>query len=763
MRILQGLKYIQAKVKKNYYYVVCVVELLVLLVGGIKIARETPLSFFFGSDTIFADTADGRWYGNYLGEENAGEVQFLRTEEMQLEKGIYRIVVNVSSTDGGTISVAGEQTGPKSLWADNVGISKYDTSKAFYIWANDKIGRFQVQIFSNGGTLIAEDVVVQTARVSNGYKVVCLLLKLVLLNGIVAVYFFRRRLQKYSIVIAGIAGIALLSSLGVLMRYMLPGHDLNFHLMRIEGLKEGLLSGVFPVRIQSNWCNGWGYAVSIMYGDTSLFLPAIMRILGFTIQTSYKTFVIVINILTALIAWYSFEKMCGNKKIALLGSFLYTMSPYRLCCIYIRGAFGEYTAMMFLPIVLLGFWYVFYEDGEKKSGSKVLTLTIGLSGLIQTHILTCQMVAVFVVLGCIVYIKKVLNKNAIIYFVKVLVLTVLANLWFIIPFLRYYKEPLICTSFTEMHSNYQIYGVSLTELLALESSGFYDFSWAGITSLANKFSAPLGNGLLLCAVFSMLALWNQKIQEESKGVKVLLVGGVLATWLATNLFPYHNLQEYLPAVASFLGKVQFPYRYLSISCLLLTAVGVLAFSLTKKTIAKNIYVAIITGVVLISAVQSMGYIYQTIYGGSYELHYDSNSLYSNYLMGNEYLYEGAESWLTEIDRIAGGEGISIINSTKETNSMVVKCKTTAGDAYLEVPIFYYPGYVAVDENNNSYTVERGNNSRIRVTLPNGFEGKITVNFKEPLLWRVGEIISLLTMMGMVMFYFINRRKSQLQD
>ena len=69
------------------------------------------------------------------------------------------------------------------------------------------------------------------------------------------------------VTILAIAGITFISSIGLMTRYIHPGHDLEFHLLRIEGLRDALLIGNFPDRVQSNWCYGWGYAVSAMYGD----------------------------------------------------------------------------------------------------------------------------------------------------------------------------------------------------------------------------------------------------------------------------------------------------------------------------------------------------------------------------------------------------------------------------------------------------------------------------------------------------------------
>ncbi len=45
------------------------------------------------------------------------------------------------------------------------------------------------------------------------------------------------------------------------------GHDLNFHLYRIEGIKDGILSGQFPVRIHPTHNNGYGYITASVYPE----------------------------------------------------------------------------------------------------------------------------------------------------------------------------------------------------------------------------------------------------------------------------------------------------------------------------------------------------------------------------------------------------------------------------------------------------------------------------------------------------------------
>ena len=63
-------------------------------------------------------------------------------------------------------------------------------------------------------------------------------------------------LSKSAVNVALIA-LALFATYPVMSNYISYGQDLNFHLYRIEGIKDGLLSGQFPVRIDPTHNNGY--------------------------------------------------------------------------------------------------------------------------------------------------------------------------------------------------------------------------------------------------------------------------------------------------------------------------------------------------------------------------------------------------------------------------------------------------------------------------------------------------------------------------
>lgn len=60
---------------------------------------------------------------------------------------------------------------------------------------------------------------------------------------------------------------------------------------------------------------------------------------------------------------------------------------------------------------------------------------LGFSGIIQSHVLSCEIAGVFTILLCLLCIRKVFRKRTFLELVKVVVGTVLANIWFLLPML----------------------------------------------------------------------------------------------------------------------------------------------------------------------------------------------------------------------------------------------------------------------------------------------------------------------------------------
>ena len=102
------------------------------------------------------------------------------------------------------------------------------------------------------------------------------------------------------------------------------------------------------MRIYSQAKDGYGYAPSLFYGELFLYFPAVLRLLGMSVQGAYRTYVMVVQALTAGISFFSFRQMFRHNKTALLGSILYMMAPYHIYNIYWRSAVGNIPLYVYL-------------------------------------------------------------------------------------------------------------------------------------------------------------------------------------------------------------------------------------------------------------------------------------------------------------------------------------------------------------------------------------------------------------------------------
>ena len=81
-----------------------------------------------------------------------------------------------------------------------------------------------------------------------------------------------------------------------------------------------------------------------------------------------------------------------------------------------------------------------------------------------------------------------------------------------------------------------------------------------------------------------------------------------------------------------------------------------------------------------------------------------------------------------------------------------------GETYVEAPLNYYPYYHVTDENGNELATDITELLRLRITLPEASSGTVTIHFEIPAIWRVGDIISLLTLAGLAALAVLSCRK-----
>ena len=580
------------------------------------------------------------------------------------------------------------------------------------------------------------------------------------------------------------------------------GQDLGFHLNRIEGIYLELSRGVFPVRLQSFWMEGYGYPVSIYYGDIFLYLPALLRLIGVPVVEAYKLFLFLVNLATVLVAYYSFSGIMGDRLLGAIGAFVYATSNYRLLDLYIRAAVGEYTALVFLPLVVYGvcLLYGWTADTSKKepaaeasrtgpaksgklwAGSGLCTeaiapLVTGMSGILLSHMMTLEITGICLIVVCVINIKKTFSPGVFLTYLVSVVATLLITLFFSVPFVDYFLTENV--RINEVVGNARQIQESGTRLYE-----FFDFFMIPFSNLDPSVSDDrmlTTPGMVLMGTFLVgLAEWLYSlIKRESGGqrlriIKTLTAAALILLFVSSDMFPWNSLGR-SGAIGDLLAQVQFPWRYTGIATVVLTLLllvlldGVngkrerLSFGIEKPKIsaardrAGTSYIASVF--MILSVAAAMCVWFTGVYFRYAELDtFKTTADLDTYDMGFiEYLRPDAvrEDFTHEI-RVTAGEAEEVVELDRDGTAMDLYVRSKDG-ATIELPVLRYKYYQLTDDTGKSYELSDGKNDEISFYVDADFDGVLYLRYVPPMLWRIAESVSLafvLILLGGWLFFVL---------
>ncbi len=690
---------------------------------------------------------------HYSGEAafEVGKAQsnYVIYDQIVLPPGVYEVeleyqsdtsLVNLCTVKDGTVFNGGLLTNGECLYKN-----LHKTS--FRFWLLEGTESLQVQINYDGdGSLVTGNLVINE---TNALWTILLTIIWSITLPAIAVPAFRRYdnmvgvSQDKKTVIFGLGVIVLIASLPYLYGGGTGGADWGYHLQRIEGVKDGILSGQFPLRLEPEWLFGHGYANGVFYCNTLLYFPAILRLLGFTVTASYNLYCIALNVATACIAYYCFMKMFRSRFTGLLCSALYTLSVFRTYKLIITGAVGEGSAVTFMPLVLYGLYRAFSEDVKDRSYKTVwIPIAVGYAGLMQTHVLSCEITAFLTIIVCVVFVKKIFVKETFCELAKGALSAVAMSAWYLVPFLDYYINE-------DMHIRH-------VSARTIQDRGLYVaqlfFNWwrmgdnAVSGDLGMVHSHAMGIGLILGIGFMVFfILWfSGKWKQEndrivSLGKTASIMGGMLML-MSLNIFPWDRIRRMNGVTASLVSSIQFPNRFLGWGSAFLVAVwGCLLWYFGKKDKKWYYYISIIC----IIAGLATSNIYLLDYVGhdtQYTYLYNEEAMGTGYISGAEYVVEGTQAELLDYADPSASDGIEIVRFDKEYLHMWVTCINAGSEeGYLELPLMHYTGYRAyVTGTGEELPTMKGTNNIVRVLIPAEFEGEVEVKFVSPIHWRISE-------------------------
>lgn len=739
--------------KRRSFRVLVVAELILLLAGVPGLFGKNRV-YEYGTENMHTDSGIlDREKGICYAGEGAGEMgSMVDFVDISLPRGVYSVEVRYQADTfmKNYCYVSRGTAGYKGLLS--IGEHCYPATEAtdFMFWLLEDAAGIGVHVSYGGqGNLSVSGLTVRETNALNRIWIFCIAVGGVTIN-LCYLYFAYDRQFGISVKNKTVHFVLLLtilfSSMPLMVDYVANSGDLLFHLLRVEGIKDSILNGQFPNRIAPGWQQGYGYAAPIFYGETALYIMAFLRLTGFTILTSYRIFFFILNVVTVLTAYYCFKKIFKEEYTGLLCTVLYTLSIYRIFKTFFTGGFGESIAITLLPVLAYGFYRVFSEDAESEGYQRsFIPLTIGFTGLIQTHLLTGELVGLFTIILCLIMIKKVLRKHTFIVLGKTVVYSCLLSAWFLVPFLDYM-----------MTGNFVIQNVSAR---TIQERGLYPahlsfaFPISGNNALfdANGMydSQPVNLGFVL---FAVLLLWaglrffgrTEVLKKEELALgRIAAWFAVLSTGMSLYLFPWDRIQRINSLTATLVSSLQFPSRMLSIAVIMLTLLA----GVTAKCVSDNygkqgriIFTGAVAVMVMMSSLWLLTYMTYHMSGGYL---YNEEGMGSGYISGAEYLPYGADPslFIPGEPKIYGD--ISLDGYEKNGLTVDVQCTNTGtGTGGIELPLLFYKGYRAWDlDTGERFAVQAGENFSVKVLLPAGYGGTVRTAFVSPFYWRIAEGVS----------------------
>ena len=513
------------------------------------------------------------------------------------------------------------------------------------------------------------------------------------------------------------------------------GHDTTFHLVRLCNLADSLAQGQFPARLGTFSYNGYGAITSVFYPDVFLYVPALLMNMGASMQYAVNLFFIAVNAASAMTMYIAAKRIFRDAWMGACASVLYTLSVYRVSDVFTRYAFGEMTAMVFLPLFLLGLYEVVFGNRDRW-----LTLALGAAGIFLSHMLSTLICGATAVGVGVLFIVKIVREKRLGAIVKAAGATALLCAFQLGPFLMYSAQGIGAQSLAKDPAYFALHPAQLLLL------GAGELSVDPADSRLSTFALEIGLPLL---VGGLLALYVTAAREErdARGRYALLfaAAGALFAVMATTIFPWSHVRVLTRGLTDYL---QFPWRFLMMTAALLSLAGGWGCVRFARGHGEQMTLAMLA----LAAVCALPTLTDEARNSDYIPFGETVSPDLAYV---EYTIPGTETKPTkERDVLTAGD-VQLTAYQRDGARITAQVCAQKGGA-VSFPLFGYDGYrAALDGEEIAWTL--GENNRLTVELEAGMQGELRVWFAGRAAWRIADGLSLLAALALAVFAAKQRR------
>lgn len=498
-------------------------------------------------------------------------------------------------------------------------------------------------------------------------------------------------------------------------------HDSESHVARLASFYQSLSEGNLIPRWAGNLNNGFGTPILMFLYPFPEYLGSLFHFFGASFIDSVKI-VFALGFFLSGIFMYLWAKEELGEEGGLVAGIFYIIVPYRFVDIYVRGALGENTAFVFLPLAL---WSI-YKIGQTSKLKYVWITSLGVTGLILSHNALSLMFLPMIVLY--IFYKFWLTKQKKIFFFSVVTGVLFGfflSAFFWIP--AFFEGKYTLRDIVISGKGVAGHFSTLKQLI------YSPWGYGGSGGPLSGFSMQVGFAQWLVVLLGVVALYLL-LRRRQKKTFVFLSAAQVLFW--TTLYLMTKNSQPIWEIISILPKFQFPWRLLSLSVFTTAVIGGLVV---------NIFQHRILTVLLISLVFITNKDYWHAQG---YYPYDDNRFIKEY-EGTTDTGESSPRWSTRAEEIKPNAHIEVVagNATiKEmrrlSNLHEYEIKAVIPSKLLENTL-YFPGWEVFVNGQKADVEFQDPTHRGKMTfwVPEG-DSKIVVKFGETKLRKTSNLISL---------------------
>jgi len=504
------------------------------------------------------------------------------------------------------------------------------------------------------------------------------------------------------------------------------GDDMVYHVGRLISLKSSFQSGVIIPNISTSNFGMIGYGINLFYPWVTMVPMVLISLVVHDPITAYYCGLVFFMFVSFCLSHYVMQKFSHSETQAIVFSLIYSLANYRLIDVFSRADLAEYIATIFLPLAFWGFYETFFKNYKKWP-----VLAAGMSLLLLSHVLTTVIVAVFFIVILITcwfmasdYRKRLKAVGA------AIITSILASAIFLFPFLseifyQKYQQP----------SPFVLQGKDPIKLL--------------YSSLINNADRSIDGNVYNIGIILLIALvlgifFFKSFNKLYRSIYLL---AVLSFVMVMQIFPWFIFQK------TPLNIIQFPFRFLAITTLLMSVVAAKLFVIifaSSNSLKQTSWAIGILSVVL------MGLWTNSVNGALHKDYLTSaNQIVTKKSINTKGIYEGyfeqyspatAQPYMKDIEGHVGYLNQQKIPMQLVPNKQYLELKLNdlKKGTKIDLPVVKYC-YSTVKINGQSVPVKKSHRGTITLQTTKNYQtARINVGYKVGFLSWFSLIVSLLT-------------------